>query len=271
MTGAETRLTIGLSTLYDRLRLLTLDRLPVVQGAEYLIVVQFDPEIVDEAFVQQVCRERFLRDDVRVETLSGYGVARSRNAVIDHARTEFLWFADDDLILYPEVIARIPSLFDARPGMAVLCGKSANAAGEDRKAYPSSETRLTRFNSARYATFEIATALPLIKGKNIRFDTGFGAGTKNYLGDEYIFIVDSLAAGLCCSFVLANFCKHPSISSGLVALPEKHRAQRVLFKRVFGSSAMIFYFAFALKQTFRSLFRRFHEKKGNLTGSEKQP
>ena len=55
---------------------------------------------------------------------------------------------------------------------------------------------MSRFNSAKAETYEIMVRIESIRNAGIKFDENFGAGADNYLGDEYIFIADSIKKGL---------------------------------------------------------------------------
>ena len=85
--ATSVRLTIAYSTLAARAANIVLPAMRPDQ--EVLIVVQSPDGATHPAPPA--------RDDVRVVHLEGKGVAKSRNAAIDNARSEYLVFADDDI------------------------------------------------------------------------------------------------------------------------------------------------------------------------------
>jgi hypothetical protein len=74
-----------------------------------------------------------------------------------------------------------------------------------------------------------------VKAAGVKFDENFGAGAENYLGDEYIFIADTLRSGLKGSFQPIVIAMHPSESSGSLRNTVNDRVARSkIFSRVFG-------------------------------------
>jgi hypothetical protein len=227
-------LTIAYSTLAMRTQNISVASFgPEV---EVLICVQGGSPAADTTF-----------PGARVVHVRGIGVARSRNVAIDYASGRFLLFCDDD------VSVNLPGVMDGvrhleRTGHALALGQGVDPSGSKRKRYPRSVRRLTRFNSAKAATYEMLIDLSHVRGKGLRFDTRFGAGTDLHLGDEYIFIADLLRAGLSGDAVPAIFGTHPEISSGCQwGSPEDSHARAVAINRVFGRWGVWARLAFGLK------------------------
>jgi GT2 family glycosyltransferase len=88
-----------------------------------------------------------------------------------------------------------------------------------------------------------------VRQLGVIFDEQFGAGAKNYLGDEYIFVVDLLAAGGRAVFVPVVIATHPEESSGSRWGSDKDRqARAVIFTRVFGNLAWLVRLAFGIRR-----------------------
>ena len=84
------------------------------------------------------------------------------------------------------------------------------------------------------------------------FDEDFGAGTENYLGDEYIFIANACSKGLSCEFIPSIVAIHPSDSSGTrFGTIEDARVRSLVFQKVFGSVAPLARLGFVLKNPMR--------------------
>ncbi|SFD40264.1 glycosyltransferase family 2 protein [Streptomyces aidingensis] len=183
----------------------------------------------------------------RVVPVPGRGVAKSRNAAIAHATGRYLLFCDDDVVIDPEGIAAgIRHL--QQTGHALALGRAVDPSGVMRKKYPRSVTRLTLYNSAKAATYEMLVDLDQIRAKDLWFDERFGAGAPLHLGDEYIFISDLLRAGLSGDAVPEIFGRHPVVSSGSRwGTPEDSHARAVAINRVFGDRALWARVAFGLK------------------------
>lgn len=182
-----------------------------------------------------------------VVPVPGTGVANSRNASIEHASGRYLLFCDDDVAVnLAGVAAGVRHL--QRTGHALALGQAVDPSGSMRKKYPRSVQPLTRFNSAKAATYEMLIDLSQVRAKELRFDVRFGAGTDLHLGDEYIFIVDLLRAGLAGDAIPVIFGTHPQLSSGSRwgSVQDSH-ARAVALNRVFGRWAFCARIAFGLK------------------------
>ena len=232
--ATSVRLTIAYSTLAARAANIVLPAMRPDQ--EVLIVVQSPDGATHPAPPA--------RDDVRVVHLEGKGVAKSRNAAIDNARSEYLVFADDDIEFDLNSLDAVTAHFE-QCTCALVLGQAVDPDGTLRKKYPSSPQWLNRINSAKAATYEMVIHVPAIKARGIHFDENFGAGATNYLGDEYIFIVDMIKRGLKAHFLPITMAVHPKDSSGSGwGTREDLRARSVIFSRVFGPLAVVMRAAF---------------------------
>lgn len=224
-------LTVAYSCLADRVG--NLRPPPSHDDVEFVVCVQGSPASAP--------------DWAHLVVVEGLGVARSRNAAIDAATGQFLLFCDDDVAVDLDGV-RVGRGIIERSGDALALGRGLDPDGDPRKPYPSKVTKLTRFNSARAATYEMLVDVDQIRGAAVRFDERFGAGAALYLADEYIFITDMLAAGLTAVSVPEVFGTHPAVSSGdhWGSRLDAH-VRAVAINRVFGRNAPIARIAFAAK------------------------
>jgi hypothetical protein len=118
-----------------------------------------------------------------------------------------------------------------------------------RKQYPNQVTKLGSLNSARAATYEMIVRVSEIRRLGVRFDENFGAGAKNYLGDEYIFVVDLVKAGGKAIFAPITLAQHPTESSGSRwGSANDRRARAIIFTRVFGALAPFIRLPFGIRR-----------------------
>lgn len=185
-------------------------------------------------------------EGVRVVRVPGRGVAKSRNASIEHARGRYLLFCDDDVRVDLDGVRRGIAHLRAT-GKAIALGRGLGADGVLRKRYAADVTPLTLFNSAKAATYEMLVDVEQLRGHGVRFDERFGAGAELYLGDEYILIADMLRAGLAGDAVPFVYGIHPVESSGSRWGGADAHARAVVFNRVFGWRAGPVRAAFALR------------------------
>ncbi len=229
MNNLRPKITLGYSTLASRVgNILLPDFEPDV---EILVLIQNPDGILDVPVPQ--------RPDVRVVNVPSYGVAKSRNVAIREARGEYLVFADDDIRFISEGLRSVIHHLESHTCDLVL-GQAVGDDGQLRKKYPNRTESLNLFNSARAATYEMVVRVDAVQSRKVTFDENFGAGVTNYLGDEYIFIVDLLRAGSSADFLPITLAQHPTHSSGSGWGSKRDlRARARVFTRVFGPLAPV--------------------------------
>jgi hypothetical protein len=214
-------LTIAYSVVSDGLARIVLP--PANPSTEILVIVQGDKGATPQ------------RKDVRVIRLASQGVTASRNAAIREATGEVLIFGEEDVTWLPAGIAEVLETFEDNPRLAVFLGRAQDEDGLPRKNYPAIRERATVWNSGRVGTIELAVRTDAVRTAGVRFDENFGAGTANFLGDEYIFVADANRARLKCEYFPITFSQHPKDSSGMrFGTDSDARARSRVFDRVFG-------------------------------------
>jgi glycosyltransferase involved in cell wall biosynthesis len=238
------KLTLGYSTLAERVA--TLVEPPVNPNWETVLVVQ-NPNQID--WHGQRYRELSTRKDFRYQELESKGVAKSRNQAIDLAEGEYLIFSDDDITFNEFGLRQAIEYLDAHPDISLLLGQATDETGALRKRYPGNVEKLGRLNSARAATYEMVIRVADVRRLGVRFDEDFGAGAKNYLGDEYIFVVDLIKAGGKAVFAPITLAQHPTESSGSRwGSAQDRRARAIIFRRVFGVLAPFVRLPFGIRR-----------------------
>lgn len=238
------KLTLGYSTLAERVA--TLVEPPSNPEWETVLVVQ-NPNQFD--WHGQRFNELATSTNFRHHELTSKGVAKSRNQAIDLAQGEYLIFSDDDITFNEFGLRQAIEFLDAHPDVSLLLGQATDDSGALRKSYPTTVEKLGSFNSARAATYEMIIRVAEVRRLGVRFDEDFGAGAKNYLGDEYIFVVDLIRAGGKAVFAPITLAQHPTESSGSRwGSAQDRRARAVIFTRVFGAFAPFVRLPFGLRR-----------------------
>lgn len=229
------KLTLGYSTMAQRVGNLVPP--PVHKDWEVAVIIQ-NPE--NMAWRGAGLAELMLRDDLEIQELTSIGVAKSRNRAIWLAKGEYLVFSDDDIKFDVSGLETAIEYLDQHPQYSLLLAQATDETGVLRKRYPKGVRKLNRFNSARAATYEMIVRVESIRQLGVWFDEEFGAGANNYLGDEYIFIVDLMKAGGKAVFAPITIASHPNDSSGARWGSERDRQARAkVFSRVFGKLAPV--------------------------------
>lgn len=236
MTSNEILLTFGFSTLSTRLKNISY---PEQNDTREVIVLVQNPN--EESYVFNIPKTKLVE-------LKSRGVAKSRNAALKYASGKYLIFADDDITFDENGITKLVEYFEAHPECAIIMAQTSDETGALRKEYPAKAHKLTPFNSAKAATYEMMVRVEAIRAAGIQFDENFGAGVDNFLGDEYIFIADALKQGLQGMYLPIRVAIHPKESSGSTWGTERDlKARAAVFARVFGATAPIFRALFLLK------------------------
>jgi glycosyltransferase involved in cell wall biosynthesis len=231
--SSNSLLTIGYSTLAEREQ-----NIKFLNSFQNLVIVQGSTTVATTQPTKQY---------KRIE-LPNRGVAKSRNAAISNAETKYLLFGDDDIIFNEDSINSAISYLESHPEISMLLLQAVDENSALRKRYPTKAHSLKLTNSAKAATYEMIIRVADFKSKSIYFDENFGAGAKNYLGDEYILIADALRAGLKGQFLPIIIATHPVESSGNVRNTKSDAlARSKIFSRVFGIWAPLMRLLFLLK------------------------
>ena len=230
-------LTIGFSTLFERINNIEPPRLSIPH--KVFISIQ-DPHNSTEPLPSN-----FKFDSIKSSEL---GVAKSRNTVLRSADTKYLLFADDEIVFLDRGVKSAVAYLEEHPECDLVLAQAVDTTGALRKRYSKKKVKLTKFNSAKAATYEMIVRVESIKAKDVYFDEKFGAGVINYIGDEYIFITDLLNKGGNAIFLPITIAVHPKDSSGSLWGTERDLLARAqVFQRVFGSWAPLVRAAFYFK------------------------
>lgn len=236
MTSSKVKLTFAYSTLASRAKNIAFPKSS--PDREFIVLVQ-NPS--NDQYQTPI-------SDAKVIELKGKGVAKSRNAALKYGSGEYLIFADDDITFNEAGLNNLVEYFDKHPECAIIMAQTVDESGQLRKQYPQKPHKLTKFNSAKAATYEMMVRLDAIREKEINFDENFGAGADNFLGDEYIFIADALKKGLTGVFLPVVVAVHPKDSSGSAWGTQRDLSARAkVFSRVFGIWAPAIRALFLLK------------------------
>jgi glycosyltransferase involved in cell wall biosynthesis len=236
MSTSEVLLTVGYSTLSNRVKNITFAE--STEKREFIVLVQNPNE---ESYV-------FDTPQAKLVELKSRGVAKSRNAALKYASGKYLIFGDDDITFDENGISTLIEYFESHPECSIILAQTSDEAGNLRKNYPTKSHKLTKYNSAKAATYEMMVRVDAIRSAEVSFDEDFGAGAENFLGDEYIFIADALDKGLKGEFIPVRVAIHPKESSGSAwGTSRDLSARAAVFSRVFGVTAPIFRALFLMK------------------------
>ncbi len=125
------------------------------------------------------------------------GVGLNRNVTLLHSDDDcILLFADEDIVYHERYEEMIEKAFSEIPEADAIIF-NVRTIGADVGRRENHRIRRVRFyNALNYGTPRIAVKSSSIRRNNILFHTCFGGGTRYSCGEDTLFIVDMLRAGL---------------------------------------------------------------------------
>ena len=123
------------------------------------------------------------------------GVGRSRNAAFSHASAGISLFSDEDIRYEDNAKETVLSEFAAHPEADLLLFNVRVC--EERRTYWNQDFKRVRWhNSGRYPGYAIAARTEKLRASGVAFSLLFGGGAKYSNGEDSLFLMDCLKAGL---------------------------------------------------------------------------
>lgn len=187
--------------------------LPPTEGIKYLVSWQSPKPKAMSPDDVEIPDELAAREDVKVVTLSGKGLARNRNNCLKHATGDLLLVGDDDIVLYPDGLQQAIAVFEANPELEY---GSFRYDSDFPKQYPSAEMPLKKLPKNFYqTTFEIVLRRDSRAGR-LRFPENFGLNAPEFgAGEEDLLLLRARRHGLDCRFFPITTCCHPGRTTGV--------------------------------------------------------
>lgn len=218
--------------------------LPSRKDVKYIVSHQYR----DEKFL--VIPKDLMRDDVFVSQIPGQGLTKSRNNAIRLATGDICVIADDDVIYTNEYFDTILHIYENNT-IDMACFKIFTGHGNPNyREYPATEIAISSIHTYAPSSIEITFRLKPIFKKEILFDERFGLGSWLAGGEENLFIVDAISAGLKVQFFPFFIVQHPyesTIKSFSKYAPRRVRVGGAMDARLNGTISLLKAFAGTLK------------------------
>ena len=207
-----------------------------------------------EVFLQGNFEEEKIPKYVKVSNINGVGVNRSRNIAIKECKTKYLYFADDDTEPdYKCIENLLHQVKRLNLDGAIYCSSVQDEYYNKRKNYPTSITRLNKFNSGKYGISEMIFDVEMLKTLGLEFDEMFGAGMKLNVGDEYLFLNSVLDKSQVYFFPL-TIAQHPQESSGNSLTFNSFFSRLLILKKVFPVLYLPIFFYLSLRLISKKIY-----------------
>lgn len=181
--------------------------LPHVEGVRYVVSWQTNGEAPARI------PEALKREDILIAPTDTIGSSNNRNHAISVSTAPVCLTADDDLAYTEKGLRTVMETFDRNPDLDLA---SFQYSGPDCKSYPAKETVLSKpLPKGFYSTsFEVAFRSSAVKGR-IFYNPYFGINSPRLsCGDDNVFLLDCIKAGLNCRFFPEVITHHADLSSG---------------------------------------------------------
>lgn len=154
-----------------------------------------DAVLVNQCDEEGECILPTAAGEVQVISSLDRGVGLSRNLALENASAPYILFADDDIRYYDNYEDKVLHEFEKIDFADVLIFNVDVC--KERSTYKNYDyERVTWMKSGRYPTYSFACKLDSIREAGIDFSPYFGGGAKYGCGEDSLFLMDCLRAGL---------------------------------------------------------------------------
>lgn len=179
-------------------------------------------------------------DKIRVLSVRGTGLAKSRNLLLKEATGDVCVIADDDLVYAPDYLERVAAIYSSKS--IEIC-----AFYEKKRKLNSELVCEKTMHLMSVWSCEISFRRSSIIDKGIYFDEQFGLGCGQYeIGEENIWLADCLKQNVKMIRYPYHAVSHPYPSSGLKVDFDTLTWRGPVFKRMFGTYGYYVLFRFLL-------------------------
>ena len=123
------------------------------------------------------------------------GVGRSRNSAVLKSSGDILLFSDEDIVYEKDYEKRVIKAFEENKNADMLIFNIE--VDESRRTYHiDKKTKVGLLNCGRYPTYSMAVKREVLLKKGIMFSLLFGGGAPYSAGEDSLFIMDCVKAGM---------------------------------------------------------------------------
>lgn len=217
----------------------------------FVVVHQVDSRQHYEEYCSFIDNELSYQSDIKVYSMIGKGVTKSRNMAIEKVPNDcdYVLFCDDDVILEDDIYELVVSSFDNEKWDAITFTIKDMDGEKLIKNYPSKPIAHNDFSILKVGTIEVAVRLSLLKSNaSLRFPEYLGAGAFYPLCDEPVFLKRLLRARAVVGFLPHTIMRHPIESSGKYITNTPAMISRgIAFREIFGIGSFLLSFIFFVK------------------------
>ena len=140
---------------------------------------------------------RNLPDNINWINSPTKGLSRSRNIALQNSSSDIVIIADDDVTYVDNYEDIILDAYNKHPDADIIAFQFKGKNDSFKKYSKQNKVKNINFlTSMKLASVEITMKRESILAAKLKFDENFGSGSKHKMGEENIFLFDSLRKGL---------------------------------------------------------------------------
>lgn len=155
-----------------------------------------DVIIVNQTNFDSVSKNYINGKNVNILNLNERGVGLSRNSALQKTKADVVLFADDDEKFEDGYEFKIIDAFKKLPDADIILFNVKSNNPNRPTAEIKKIKKVHWYNSMKYGAYQIAIKVNSVKKNYITFSTLFGGGSKFGSGEDSLFLLDALDAGL---------------------------------------------------------------------------
>ena len=197
-------ITLAVSTIGDKAEgaIELLEPFADEEGLELIVLAQKSPN----RLISQIDNIKSEKN-IRLIPLDSVGLSKSRNAAIRAATGDYIWILDDDVSIEKHHIQVIQSALRDKPDHIHIGQIECSDCQGLYKDY--SRSRKGRLGILRISSIEILAPTRKIRESEVVFNESIGLGTALPSGEENVFLLDCLNAGIPFNFIDKTIIGHP--------------------------------------------------------------
>ncbi len=187
--------------------------------------------------------------EVKVLSRAERGVGKSRNLAFAHSDAEIVLFSDEDIRYREGYAKQVAEAFAANPRADILLF-NFDVCEARRTYYNNKEHRVHSYNCGRYPAYSIAARREKLCKAGVVYSELFGGGAQFSNGEDSLFLMDAIRAGLRVYTTTTNLgVEEPRESTWFFGYTEKFFTDRgVLFAFLYGRWAKLWARRFVIQK-----------------------
>ncbi len=228
------KITILITTLNDGIERVIKNLLPQLKDVYEIIISH---QITDKN-ISPYLEE--LASNIRYKYIYDKGLSKNRNNALKFASGDICVICDDDLNYIENFDKIIKEAYFNNNFADIITFQAIDEKGNYHGKKIKKIFKHNNISILNVTSWTITFKLNSIREKKIKFDENFGLGTKICVGEENIFLRDSIKKNLNLIYYPKIIVIHPKESSGLNYRDELIKSRPKVFKRMFGFLGYVF-------------------------------